>query len=164
MLPRFSNTEIERKASGEFHPLVVLNGRLFGPQRRHVGGEGHVIVGAGWRLVREVRRQKGGPVVLDDHGVVLRHVDRRRELVVSWRGREANEEIFLRHWTVNNIVANFPNRAAFKLEITRTRTRITRIGLFEPVGGNKSNKMPTRSRRMQNKNHKQRNRKCVPHG
>lgn len=83
MLPWFSNTEIEQKASAEFHPLVVLNGRLFGPRRRHVGGKGHVVVGAGRRLVGEVWRQEGGPVVLDDHGVVLRHVDRRRELVVS---------------------------------------------------------------------------------
>lgn len=83
MLPRFSNTEIERKAYAEFHPLVVLNGRIFGPQRRHVSGEGHVVVRAGRRLVREVWRQQRGPVVLDDHGVVLRHVDRRRELVVS---------------------------------------------------------------------------------
>ncbi len=40
---------------------------------------------AGWRLVREVRREERRPVVLYDHSVILRHVDSRWELIVSWR-------------------------------------------------------------------------------
>lgn len=64
-------------------PLFNLAGRLFGPRRSHVGSEGHVVVGAGRRLVGQVGGQQGRPVVLDDHRVVLRHVDRRGELVVS---------------------------------------------------------------------------------
>lgn len=79
----FDIWRFEEKKS--FCPLVVLIGRLFGPRRRHVGGEGHVVVGAGRGLVREVRREERRPVVLYDHGVVLRHVDGRRELIVSWR-------------------------------------------------------------------------------
>lgn len=70
------------------HPLVILFGRLFGPRRRHVGGEGHIVVGAGRRLVREVGWEEGRPVVLYDHSVILRHVDGRRELIVSWRRRD----------------------------------------------------------------------------
>lgn len=69
------------------HPLFILAGWLLGPRRSHVGNEGHVVVGAGGRLVGQVRRQKWWPVVLDDHGVVLRHVDRRGELVVCWGTR-----------------------------------------------------------------------------
>lgn len=60
-------------------------GQLFGPRRYPVSGEAHVVVRAGRRLVGEVRRQQRRPVVLDDHGVVLGHVDGRRQLVVSWR-------------------------------------------------------------------------------
>lgn len=87
MLPQFLNLEIEdetnNKQTKKKHPLFVLDWRLFGPWGSHVGGEGHVVVGAGGRLVGQVRRKEGRPVVLDDHRVVLRHVDRRGELVVS---------------------------------------------------------------------------------
>lgn len=67
-------------------PPVVGRGRrrrLFGPRRRGVGDEAHVVVGAGRRLVGEVWREERRPVVLDDHRVVLRHVDGRGQLVVS---------------------------------------------------------------------------------
>lgn len=67
----------------EKHPLFILAGRLFCPRRSHVVDKGHVVVGAGGRLVRQVGGQEGRPIVLDDHCIVLRHVDRRGKLVVS---------------------------------------------------------------------------------
>lgn len=80
-----SGKSLRYESVGTFrlHPLVLGAGQLFGPRRRGVGGEGHVVVGAGRGLVGEVRREQRRPVVLDDHRVVLRHVDGGRELVVS---------------------------------------------------------------------------------
>lgn len=64
---------------------VILRGRLLRPGGRGLCDEGHVIVGAGGRLVREVGGEDGRSVVFDDDGVILRHVDRRRELIVTCR-------------------------------------------------------------------------------
>lgn len=78
--------EMVREREDKDGPPVVGRGRrrrLFGPRRRGVGGEAHVVVGAGRRLVGEVWREERRPVVLDDHRVVLRHVDGRGQLVVS---------------------------------------------------------------------------------
>lgn len=53
--------------------------------------EPHVVMGTGRRLVREVGRKYRWPIVFDDDSVVLGHVDRRGELVVTcrttWRSR-----------------------------------------------------------------------------
>lgn len=62
---------------------VVLSRQLFGPRRDPVSGEAHVVVRAGRGVVGQVGREERRPVVLYDHRVVLRHVDGRRELVVS---------------------------------------------------------------------------------
>lgn len=58
------------------------------PLHRILPHVAHVVVGTGGRLVRKVDGKQGRPVVFDHHNIVLRHVDGRREVVVTWRGEE----------------------------------------------------------------------------
>ena len=78
------NQECSRTLNRRARPPLVLIGWLLGPGRGRLGGEAHVVVGAGGGLVGEVGGEQGGPVVLDDDRVVLGHVDGWGQLVVTW--------------------------------------------------------------------------------
>lgn len=61
-----------------------LHVNLLGPGGGGLGGEARVVARAGGRVVGELGAgQRGGPVILDDDGVVLGHVHGGRQLVVT---------------------------------------------------------------------------------
>lgn len=74
--------------NNSFRLPVILIGQLFSPRWSHISGEADIIVRARGRLVRKVGWKKRRPVIFYDHGVVLRHVDGRWELIVSCRGQK----------------------------------------------------------------------------
>lgn len=68
-------------------PFILIRD-LVDPGGRLVAHEAQVVVGAGGRAVGEVGWEERRTVVGNDHDVVLRHVDGRRELEGTWKERE----------------------------------------------------------------------------
>lgn len=65
-----------------------------------VANEAQVVMGAGGRAVGEVGGKQRRPVVGDDHDVVLRHVDGRGELKVTWEeGKKTDWVLILTTFT-----------------------------------------------------------------
>lgn len=67
-------------------PLILI--------RDHVDpGRRQVVVGAGGRAAGQVDGEERRPVVGDHHDVVLRHVDGRGELEVTWEERKRADQL-----------------------------------------------------------------------
>lgn len=64
-------------------------GHLTYPGDRVFAHQAHFVVGTGGRLVRQVGRKQGRPIVLNHHRVVLWHVHSWRELVEACKRNTA---------------------------------------------------------------------------